>query len=82
MIDKKKLFGLILFNSKEVDCFPQYLKELDIFHDGKLAGDSPFVRALGAMHDDLFGRRNVGGEKDGRVNLRHYVGVRKLMHTT
>ena len=62
VVHEEELLGLALFNSEKVNRFPEDLTELDVLHDGELAGDPSLVWALGTVNDDLFGRGDVGGQ--------------------
>ena len=62
VVYKEELLGLALLYSEKVYRFPEDLTELDVLHDGELAGDPSLVWALGTVNDDLFGRGDVGSQ--------------------
>ena len=69
MVDQKVLFSVFFIDAKKVLSLSQDLDELNIFSQGKLAGNTSFLRALRPMNDDLLGSRHVGRQQNGCIHL-------------
>ena len=70
MVDEKVFLLLFLVDGEKVERFLKDLAELDFLRERKLRRDPSLVRTLRAVNDDLLGRRHVGCEQYGRVDLK------------